>query len=190
MWSVREWRGVERVNLETFWDSISIDYVSVLYVEYIHMYVYLYVLLPFLSPLPHHTVSPFYFHLTCTYMVLRDYITLGKHEWERTGYPSQASSDRITQAFSICGAWILVAFHCGAARLCLPFPFLSDFLELFIRIFCFPPQIGPLTWISLKLIKSHQIVLCVSLTGPFLQSQDGVSFFCQLLVFFHAGGSL
>lgn len=42
-----------------------------------------------------------------------------------------------------------------------------------------------LTWIMLKLIKSDQIVLCVSLVGPFLQSQDRVSLFCQLLVFFH-----
>lgn len=189
MWSVREWREMERVfqprDILRFYFYRLCFYIVC---EYIHMYVYLYILLPFLSPLPHHAASPFYFHLTCIYMVLRDYITLGKHEREReqdTQARHLLTGLHERSPFVEPESWLPFA-----ARLCLPFPFLSDFLELFIRIFCFSPQIEPLTWISLKLIKSHQIVLCVSLTGPFLQSQDGVSFFCQLLVFFHAGGSL
>lgn len=84
------------------------------------------------------------------------------------------------------GDGLLAANSCGDKRGASlhPFPFPSDFLELFTRVMCFF-QIEPLTWISLKLIKSDQIVLRVSLAGPFLQSQDGVSLFCQLLVFFH-----
>lgn len=77
---------------------------------WIHTYICMHIYSTFFSPpSPCIIHSPFYFHLTCTHMVLCDYIKLSKHKWEKPGYWSQASSDRIIRELSIRGVWILVA---------------------------------------------------------------------------------